>query len=125
MLKRMLASAAALGLFALPLSAQAAPHNDGEQVTITGHVIDVYCYSTLGAKGDAHKACATACAKAGEPLAILTGDGTIYMPVSNKPGDPQNPRLLPFVEGEVTVTGMHRTVNGLHTIRIETIKAAT
>lgn len=125
MLKRMLASAAALGLFALPLSAQAMQHNDGEQVTITGHVIDVYCYSTLGAKGDSHKACATACAKAGEPLAILTSDGRIYMPVSNKPGDPQNPRLLPFVEGEVTVTGMHRTVNGLHTIQIETIKAAS
>jgi DNA/RNA endonuclease YhcR with UshA esterase domain len=125
MVKRILASAATLTLLALPLSAQAMQHNDGEQVTLTGHVIDVYCYSTMGAKGDAHKACATACAKAGEPLAILTGDGTIYMPVSNKPGDPQNSRLLPFVEGEVTVSGLHREVNGLHTIQIQTIKAAS
>lgn len=125
MFKRILASAAALGLFALPLEAQAMQQNQGEQVTLTGHVIDVYCYSTSGAKGDAHKGCATACAKAGEPLGILTTDGTIYIPVSNKPADPQNSRLLPFVEGEVTVTGTHRMVNGLHTIQIETVKAAS
>lgn len=125
MMKRMLATGAALALFAMPLSAQAMQHNDGDKVTISGHVIDVYCYTTGGAKGDAHKACASACAKAGEPLAILTADGTIYMPVSNKPADPQNARLLPFVEGEVKVTGTHRMVNGLHTIQIETIEAAS
>jgi predicted lipoprotein with Yx(FWY)xxD motif len=125
MLKRIFAALAALALFTLPLSAQGMQHNEGDQVTLTGHVIDVYCYSTMGAKGESHKACATACAKAGEPLAILTSDGTVYMPVSNKPGDPQNPRLLPFVEGEVTVTGLHRLVNGLHTIQIQTIKAAS
>lgn len=125
MLKRILTSVAALGLCAVSLSAQATQHNDGEQVTLTGHVIDVYCYSTLGAKGARHKACATACAKAGEPLAILAADGTVYMPVSDKPGDPQNPRLVPFVEGEVTVTGLHRVVNGLHTIQIQTIRAAS
>jgi predicted lipoprotein with Yx(FWY)xxD motif len=125
MLKRSLASLAALALFALPLSAQGMQHNEGNQITLTGHVIDVYCYSTMGAKGAGHKECATACAKAGEPLAILASDGTVYMPVSNKPGDPQNSRLLPFVEGEVTVTGLHRLVNGLHTIQIQTIKAAT
>jgi predicted lipoprotein with Yx(FWY)xxD motif len=125
MLKRLLASAAVLALAAPVLSAQAMQHNQGDKVTLSGHVIDVYCYSTMGAQGASHKTCATACAKAGEPLAILTPDGTIYMPVSNKPGDPQNPRLLPFVEENVKVTGTHRMVNGLHTIQIETIEAAS
>jgi type 1 fimbria pilin len=125
MLKRFLASAAALALFAIPLSAQAMQHADGDKVTLTGNVIDVYCYSTMGAQGAGHKQCALACAKAGEPLAILTSDGTIYMPVSNKPADPQNPRLEPFAEGKVKVTGTHRMVNGLHTIQIESIEAAT
>lgn len=123
MMKRMLAAGAALVLFALPLSAQA--QQGGDKVTITGHVIDVYCYSAHGAKGDGHKSCATACAKAGEPLAILTSDGTIYMPISGKPADPQNTRLMPFVEGQVKVTGTHRMVNGLHTIEIETVEAAS
>jgi len=107
MLQRILTSAAALALFALPLAAQAAAPKApaGDEMTLTGQVIDVYCNTTMGASGPGHRACAEACAKAGEALAILASDGTIYMPVGSKPADPQNPRLLPFAEGKVKVTG--------------------
>jgi hypothetical protein len=124
MLKRILASAAALAIFALPLSAQAQA-NAGDKVTLTGQVIDVNCYTMHQLQGDQHKACATACANKGVSLAILASDGTIYMPVSSKPGDPQNPRLVQFAEGKVKVTGTHRMVSGLHTIEIETVQAAS
>lgn len=127
MLKRILAATAALALFALPLAAQEAGHGAmGNEVTLTGQVIDVYCYTSSGgaASGAGHKACAEACAKAGEPLAILA-DGVIYMAISAKPADPQNPRLLPFAEGRVRVTGTHRMQNGLHSIEIKTIQAAS
>ena len=81
MLKRTLASAALLTLCALPLAAQqqkpaAAAGND---MTLTGQVIDVNCYTTMGASGAGHKQCADACAKAGVALAILSSDGTIYI----------------------------------------------
>ncbi len=126
MLKRMLASTAVLALFALPLTAQEGKQAmSGEETTITGQVIDVNCYTTMGASGAGHKQCAQACSKAGVALAILSTDGTLYMPVSSKPADPQNPRLEQFVEGKVKVTGVHRLVNGLHTIEIKTIAAAT
>jgi type 1 fimbria pilin len=124
MLKRILASAAALALFALPLSAQAMQHG-GDKVTLTGQVIDVNCYTTHQTHGAQHKACAVACANKGVALAILTTDGTIYMPVSSKPADPQNSRMVQFAEGKVKVTGTHRMVSGLHTIEIETIEAAS
>ena len=126
MLKRMLASTAALALFALPLRAQAAAAaGAGDQVTLTGQVIDVNCYSTHQLSGAQHKNCATACANKGVSLAILTNDDTIYMPVSSKPADPQNSRLLAFAEGKVKVTGTHRMANGLHTIEIATVEAAS
>jgi hypothetical protein len=127
MLQRILTSTAVLALFALPLAAQAAAPRApaGDEMTITGQVIDVYCNTTMGAAGPGHRACAEACAKAGEALAILGSDGTIYMPVGSKPADPQNPRLMPFAEGKVKVTGTHRTNHGLHTIEIKTIEAAT
>ena len=125
MLKRMLSSTAVLALFALPLGAQAAAAGGGDQVTLTGQVIDVNCYTTHQLSGEKHKTCATACANKGVSLAILTTDGTIYMPVSSKPADPQNSRLLSFVEGKVKVTGTHRMASGLHTIEIATIEAAT
>ncbi len=127
MLKRTLASAALLAICALPLAAQQAKPaaNAGNDMTLTGQVIDVNCYTTMGASGAGHKQCADACAKAGVALAILSSDGTIYMPVSSKPGDPQNAKLAPFAEGQVKVTGVHRMSHGMHTIEIKTIAAAT
>ena len=126
MLKRLLVSTAALALFALPLRAQAAAAGGGgDQVSLTGTVIDVNCYSTHQLTGAQHKSCATACANKGVSLAILTSDGTIYMPVSSKPADPQNSRLASFVEGKVKITGTHRMANGLHTIEIAKVEAAT
>jgi hypothetical protein len=129
MLKQVLVATAALAFTALPLAAQgaAAPAAGagGNEMTITGQVIDVNCFTTKGASGAGHKACAQACAKAGVPLAILGSDGTIYMPVSSSPGDPQNSKLIPFAEDKVKVTGIHRMASGLHTIEIKTIAAAS
>src|SRR6266480_675996 len=101
MMKRILATTAVLACCALPLAAQ-------------GHAM------TAG-----HKACAQACAKAGVPLGLLSSDGTLYVPVSSKPGDPQNSKLMPYVESKVKVTGTHRLVSGLHTIEIKTVSAAS
>ena len=125
MLKRILACTAVLACLALPLSAQGHMATAGNEMTMTGQVVDLNCFTTNGASGAGHKACAQACAKAGVPLGILASDGTIYVPVSSKPGDPQNSKLEPFIEGKVKVTGMHRMVSGLHTIEIKTVSAAT
>jgi len=121
------AATALLAICALPLAAQEQKPaaNAGNDMTLTGQVIDVNCYTTMGASGATHKQCAAACAKAGVALAILSSDGTIYMPVSSKPADPQNSRLEPFVESQVKVTGVHRMSHGMHTIEIKTIAAAT
>jgi len=125
MLKRIMATTAVLALCALPLAAQGHAATAGNEMTMTGQVVDLNCFTTNGASGAGHKACAQACAKAGVPLGILSSDGTIYVPVSSKPGDAQNSKLEQFVESKVKVTGTHRMVSGLHTIEIKTVTAAT
>ncbi len=82
------------------------------------------CFTT-GVSGSAHKQCAQACAKAGVGLAILGRDGNIYIPVSSKAGDAQNSRLIAFAEATVKVKGIHRFANGLHTIEIKSVAAAS
>jgi len=118
--KRTFAGLVVLACAAVPLRAQAPA-----DVTITGQVIDLNCFTTHGAQGAGHKECAVACAKAGVPLAILGSDGTIYMPVSEKAGDAQNAKLLDHAEGKVTVTGTTHFDHGLHTIEIKTVAAAS
>src|SRR2546422_5266939 len=92
MLKRILATTAVLACCALPLAAQAHEKMAGDEMTITAQVVDLNCNTTNGASGAGHKACAQACAKAGVPLGLLSSDGTMYLPVSSKPGDPQKDR---------------------------------
>jgi hypothetical protein len=120
MLRHALVTTAAVALFSFPLAAQAAAGD----ATMTGTVVDVSCYSTMGASGPSHKACAQTCAHSGSPLAIMV-DGVIYMPVSPKPNNPQNSRLVNFAEGKVKVTGTVKEVSGMHTIVIKTIEAAS
>ena len=95
----------------------------GQQLTVTGTVVDMACRFSKGQSGASHVVCATMCAKAGVPMAILTSDGKLYIPAMHAEG--QNPKLLPFVEQEVTVTGKVYPAAGANTIEIASITKKT
>ena len=112
----------ALTLLAAPAEAQMPA---GEEVTITGTVIDISCKFGLGQTGEAHRMCAQVCADKGIPLGIVTADGTLYIPTTaGMPGDNQNTRLRAFAEQKVTVTGKAFSAGGAKVIQIEEIKGA-
>ncbi|MEO0385996.1 MAG: hypothetical protein AAF281_00500 [Pseudomonadota bacterium] len=74
-------AAALLAATIAPLPALAA----GERVTISGEVIDTWCYfsGVMGppdsVTGSAHHTCAMWCAAGGIPVGVLAEDGTVYM----------------------------------------------
>ena len=75
-------------------------------VTVKGYVLDSACAFTKGLKKPISGECATACAKAGSPLVILSNAGTIYWPIADTtPSSGQNDKLLPFAGQKVTVSG--------------------
>jgi hypothetical protein len=78
----------------------------GKPATIKGYVLDSACAFTKGLQKPISSECATACAKAGSPLVLLTADGTIYWPIADTtPSSGQNDKLLPFAGQKVTATG--------------------
>ena len=131
MLPRLLGSLGAASLLAaLPCSlpaqekmaTKAPPSRDA---TITGTVVDVSCRFGQGLSGPDHRMCAEVCADKGIPLAILADDGTLYLPTSAAmPGDAQNPRLKPFAEQRVTVSGKVFDAGGAKAVQIASIKKA-
>lgn len=52
-----------------------------EVETITGEVMDTFCYATKDAQGKEHAQCASSCIKAGVPVAIRTAEGKLYFPL--------------------------------------------
>jgi hypothetical protein len=50
----------------------------GQPIEAVGEVIDISCYGQVGKHGDKHRDCAQKCARSGEPIGLLTKDGTVY-----------------------------------------------
>jgi len=98
----------------------------GKTVTVKGYVLDSACAFTKGLDKPISKECATACAKAGSPLVILTDNGTIYWPIADTtPSSGQNDKLLPFAGQKVTASGKVFQRGGSSALVIEKIEALT
>jgi hypothetical protein len=95
---------------------------DAKTSTVRGHVLGRPAH--LGSEEPISAECATACAKAGSPLVILTDSGTIYWPIANTtPSSGQNERLLPFAGQRVTASGKVFERGGSTALVIEKIEA--
>ena len=96
----------------------------GKAIEVSGTVVDVACYVGHESTGPKHAKCAEACAKAGNPLAILeTKTGKLYLPVSMDHKNPNTP-LMGHIEKRVTVTGKLVEKGGLRGLAIEKVTAA-
>lgn len=96
----------------------------GKEMTMTSLVVDTGCYLSHDSKGEKHESCATACAKAGVPLALLDeANGTLYIPVASDHKN-QNEKLMPFIEKRVKVTGTLMEKGGVKGFVIKTVEAA-
>ena len=109
--------------FVLVVAAVAAGNDAGKTVTVQGYVLDSACAFTKGLKKPISAECATACAKAGSPLVILTDNGTIYWPIADTtPSSGQNEKLLPFAGQKVTASGKVFQRGGSTALVIEKIE---
>jgi hypothetical protein len=92
--------------------------------TIRGEVIDTYCYSLLGAKGESHRQCAIDCFKAGIPAGLLengTNKVFVLLPNKDKTSLPQS-AILEKMGRQATITGKVYTVGGSNFLTVESIK---
>jgi len=113
-----IALAVALAVAVLAWSSDA-----GKATTVKGYVLDSACAFTKGLKKPISAECATACAKGGSPLVILTDSGKIYWPIADTtPSSGQNDRLLPFAGQKVTASGKVFERGGSTAIVIEKIE---
>ncbi len=94
----------------------------GERATIKGEVVDMWCYVEGGDRGAAKKACATACAKAGNPIGILDTSGNLYIAAGLKDHQPAQTMLIGKMSDEVTVTGTLVKKGGVQMIYVDSVK---
>lgn len=94
------------------------------KATIEGLVRDIACpiQNLDGNATHFSMKCALACLRAGSPIAVLTKDGDLYLPISDKmPDYSQRQKLMPYVGKYVRVNGIVFERNGTHAIVITDI----
>lgn len=99
-----------------------------EQVTLSGEVIDTWCYfsGVMGGPdatvGSAHHTCALWCNAGGIPAGLLADDGTVYMILGFEGADPVgNDRLLDVQSHYLTVEGTAYQRDGLNYLTIANV----
>ena len=97
--------------------------------TISGQLIDQMCYKLNKSNtGVDHKmpdgdtaACATSCAKMGQPVALLTSDGKVYTVTGDLAAN-NNAKLVPHLSHKVELTGDVTEKGGTMTIAATNLK---
>ena len=96
--------------------------------TVTGKVVDMACYNADKSNtGVDHKMpadtkdCALGCAKAGQPMALLTSDGKVYQ-ISGGLAADKNAKLIAHISHTVEITGDVMNHDGKMMIMGENLK---
>lgn len=97
----------------------------GAPIDATGEVIDLSCYLQVGKHGDKHRDCAQKCARAGQPIGLVTKDGGVFMLIDEE-HDPRRDnlttlraQLIDQMAQVVTVHGTLSEVEGQKAIYVQ------
>ena len=89
---------------------------------MTGEAVDMWCYFEGGDRGAAKKSCATACAKAGNPIAILDGKGDLFVAAGLQDHQSAQALLLEKMNEQVTVSGTLVRKGGVQMLYIDSVR---
>jgi hypothetical protein len=92
-----------------------------ETTSMTGELVDMWCYMDHKARGADHKTCATGCAKAGNAIGLLDSKGQVYLLQGGKMHDSGNSMFVDKMAETVTVKGKLVKLGGIQTIFVESV----
>lgn len=95
--------------------------SDAKSTSVKGEIIDTFCYTAMGAKGESHAKCGIDCAKKGIPVGLLEGNKMyILLPQKDKSSLPD--AVIDKMGKVVTVTGKVSTSGGNNFLTVESVK---
>jgi len=92
-------------------AAVAGKTNPAKVATVTGEIIDFSCYLQIGKHGEKHRSCGQKCFTNGQPIGLLTEDGSMYM-LMEEEHDPRRDGLTDFRKAAIEHTAHIMEVSG-------------
>jgi hypothetical protein len=120
-----IAFAVVLATGAVALAGDEAKKAKPAPVTLTGEVLDLYCYMEHpeSATGSEHAKCAKGCISKGLPIGFLAADGTIYV-IIGKDHESAATTVADWVGKQSTITGHVKEQKGMKAIELVSIGEA-
>ncbi|HSA59311.1 MAG TPA: hypothetical protein VLJ37_06460 [bacterium] len=94
-----------------------------ESATVTGEVLDTFCFAAMGAKGESHRPCGLECAKKGIPVGLLeekTNQVYVLLPAKDRGTLP--PELIDKMGRKATVTGKIYKNGGSQFLTVDSVQ---
>ncbi len=99
----------------------------GEEITVTGEIVGVFCYTRGDFHGLGHKTCSRKCAEAGNPIALLDEEqGELYTLAGDadyQGGHAVRDELISEINEIVTLTGTLVRKDDTQILFVKTIDA--
>lgn len=93
----------------------------GQEVIVTGEVLDMTCYIAYHLSGPEHAQCARVCIRNGMPVGIKGKNGKVYL-LTGEPGHSINQELADYAAETVTIKGKKTARDGLAQLQVEEIR---
>ena len=93
----------------------------GQEIMVTGEVLDMTCYIASNLSGPEHAVCARECIRRGLPAGLKTGNGKVYL-LTGQPGQTVNAQLAELAAKIVTIKGKETRRDGFAQLQIEEIQ---
>jgi hypothetical protein len=87
------------------------PNPAAKQAKVVGEIVDFSCYLQIGKHGEKHRSCAQKCFTNGQPIGLLTSDGSLYM-LMEEEHDPRRDGLTNFRQAAIDHAGHIMEVTG-------------
>ena len=122
-MKKLVIAAALVALIVSAAPVSVAADGDPKTVKVTGEILDMACYIGKGAKGPDHAGCAKACVKGGQPMGLLTDDGTVYILLANHENGEAFEQAKELAGTKVEIEGTSMNRSGVKAVEIHEVKA--
>jgi hypothetical protein len=110
-----------LGLVLVPTIAD--DDHAAAEITLKGEILDMACYIAHEARGEDHADCAKRCVKGGQPMGLLTEDGTVYLLYASHSDASAFEQAKEFAGKNVELKGAQTSRAGIKGVEVRAVKA--
>ena len=110
-------------LIAVAMMLAVVPMSHAEE-TWSGEVLDLACFVSQGAMGEGHAGCAKSCVKGGQPMGLVTEDGTVMLLAASRGDGAPYEALKDWAGQMVEVSGELAERDGVKVLTVTSSKSA-